>query len=455
MSNKMKLTFWGGTGEVTGANFLLEGYGLKILVDCGLIQGGQFADENNRKPFAYNPSEIDILIITHSHIDHIGRVPKLVKDGFKGRIISSPATKELAEVMLEDAAIVLAYEAKNRGLEPLYVQDDVNQAMRRWESLDYHNKMSLSDSLDLEFYDSGHILGSVMATFSSGGKKIVFTGDLGNSPSLILRDTERLPDPKYLIMESVYGDRNHESKEERREKLFDILSKSIKAGKTILIPAFSLERTQAILYELNNFIEGGKLPSVPVFLDSPLGAKVTAIYKRFVKDMNENIKKQIFGGDDVFNFKGLKFTVHQEESQKIESTPGAKIILAGSGMSNGGRILKHEKHYLSSTNTVMVLVGYQSIGTVGRHLEDGNKTINIYHEDIPVRAEIVKINGYSSHKDSDHLFEFVEGGMKNLKKTFVVMGEPKSSMFLVQRLRENLDVDAINPQLGNSFDLEF
>jgi len=452
--NKSKLTFDGGTGTVTGANFLLETGEVNILVDCGLIQGSQFADNLNRTPFAYNPADVDILIITHAHADHIGRIPKLVKDGFHGQIISTPATAELVILMLEDCVKVLADEARKAGILPLYEKDDVVHALKLWHSLPYHEKKDLGGGISLLFKDSGHILGAAMAEITREDRKITFTGDLGNSPSLLLCDTEPLEKTNYLIMESVYGDRNHEPKEERRRKLKEVIADTIKNKRTLVIPAFSLERTQVILYEMNEFFENGELQSVPVFVDSPLASRITEVYERNTDIMNDAIKKDIAGGDDVFHFPRLKFTVKAEQSHEIINVPAPKIIMAGSGMSNGGRILEHEKHYLSDKHAILLLVGYQAVGTLGRLLQDGAKSVTINKTEIPVRARIEMISGYSSHKDSDHLLDFVEQGSEGLEQVFVVMGELKSAMFLAQRINDNVSTKAICPTLGQSFDLE-
>jgi metallo-beta-lactamase family protein len=455
MSKKLKLTFHGGTGMVTGANFLLEHNDTKILIDCGLIQGTSFSDNLNRTPFAYDPAKIQYLIVTHSHIDHIGRIPKLVKDGFRGKIISTPATASLTVVMLDDAVKVMADEARHNGVLPLYDKEDVEAALKLWQPLPYHENFNLTPEISFVLKDAGHILGSAMVEISYNKRKIVFTGDLGNTPSLILRDTEVITDADYLVMESVYGDRNHESREERRIKLYETLKESINKKKTILIPVFSLERTQEMLYELNEFTEKYDLPSVPVFLDSPLALRVTDIYRKFTEDFNEFARTQIFNGDDIFKFPRLKLTRQASESQDINNMPNPKIIMAGSGMSNGGRILNHERHFLPLADTMVILVGYQAVGTLGRQIQDGVKQVTINGEELEVRASRVMINGYSAHKDSDHLVDFVFHTAKKLLKVFPVMGENKSSMFLAQRLKDELGINATLPQLGQSFDLEF
>jgi len=452
-----KLTFCGGVGTVTGANFLLATENSKILVDCGLLQGSRQADDFNQSNFFYNPAEIDYLLVTHAHIDHIGRIPKLVKDGFKGQILSTPETKELAEFLLADTVKILANEAEHDGILPLYEIGDVNSALALWNTVSYHTNKILKDNINIYFKDAGHILGSVMIEISRGNKKIVFTGDLGNSPSLLLKDTEEITDANYLVMESVYGDRNHEPKEERAKKLKQTIEDIIKFKRTLIIPAFSLERTQMIIYEMNEmFGSGGVRYQVPVFIDSPLATKITGVYKSYPEDFNEKVQAEIASGDDIFNFPKLRFLVQGGESNMIEMVPNPKIIIAGSGMSVGGRVILHEKHYVSNPNAEILFVGYQAVGTLGRQLQEGAKKVTIYGEEKEVRAKIDSIPGYSSHKDSDHLLEFVAKAAeyKDLKQVFPVMGEPKSSMFLVQKLRDNLGVDAIYPELKQVVEID-
>ena len=456
----MNLTFWGGTGSVTGANFLLQSSNssekkLKILIDCGLMQGTSASDSFNRQPFPYDPKEIDFLIVTHAHIDHIGRIPKLVKDGFVGRIISTPPTKEIAAVLFDDALRIIDSDSRKQGVLPIYEKKDVEKALSLWETVEYHNVFDLGGGIAIYLRDSGHILGSAMVEVNDGKTKAIFTGDLGNSPSLLLNDTEEIKDADYIIMESVYGDRNHEPKEERRNILKETIRDITKNKKLLIIPAFSLERTQMMLYEMNEFFENGELSQVPVFLDSPLAINITKIYEKYSNYLNEAVRKEISGGDDIFNFPRLKSTPLSRDSEKIDITPNPKIIIAGSGMSNGGRVVQHEKDHVGDKNAVILMIGYQAAGTLGRRLEDGAKIVRIHGEEIPVRAQIVKIEGYSSHKDSDHLTEFVGTASQSgtLKKVFTVMGEPKSSLFLVQRLRDELGVNAEYPEYGESVEL--
>lgn len=456
--NRLKLSFCGGTGSVTGANFLLteesdskEEKSTKILVDCGLIQG-RFDDKDpNLEDFSYNPSSIDYLLITHAHIDHIGRIGKLVKDGFKGEIYSTLATKDLAVFMLEDAIKIMNINSKNDDRKIMYEQKDIDSALSKWRTISYHEEKDLGN-FSIFLKDAGHILGSAIIeiTHKESGKKVVFTGDLGNSPTPLLRDTENVNDADFLVIESVYGDRVHEERENRKNKLREIIKKIVKRNGTLIVPVFSLEKTQVFLKELNDLIEDGEVPSIPVFFDSPLGIKLTSVYERCVEYFNESVQEEIKKGDDIFDFPKLKVTMRRSESESIYNQNGAKIIIASSGMSEGGRVMAHEKRFLPDKNNALLFIGYQVAGSVGRRIQDGIKKVKIEDDYINIKAEIIKIDGYSSHKDSNGLLEFVEDTADTVKKVFVVMGEPKASLYLVQKLRDYLEVDAVMPEEGET-----
>lgn len=473
MAKLLTLTFCGGVGSVTGANFLLEGpvkgepagssKKASILIDCGLEQGTYDAAEFNRKPFIYNAADAGALLITHAHMDHIGRVPKLVRDGFRGVIYSTPETRALSEFMLADALKLNEHEAARLKLPALYEQKDVDMAFSLWKTIPYHENREIIPGYSVYLKDAGHVLGSTMyeitytAEEAAGEKplKIVFTGDLGNSPTPLLRDTEDITDADYLIMESVYGDRNHEEREQRLAKLVAAIKGNTERHGVLMMPIFSLEKTQEILFEVHRLMEQKEVPRVPIYLDSPLAERLTEVYERMTENLNADAKAEIHRGHHIFGFPSLHIVATAEESKAIAHTPSPKIIMAGSGMSNGGRIQHHEAHYLSDPNNTIVFIGYQAVGTLGRTIQEGASRVEILGTNVPVKARIEEINGYSSHKDSDHLVEFVDKAEQNhkLKKVFVVMGETKASLFLVQRLRDYVGVDAVHPEQGDKVNL--
>jgi metallo-beta-lactamase family protein len=447
-----KLTFWNGTDDATGSEFLLDTGSFKVLVDCGLTQGPAHFEARNKESFGHNPSEINTLLVTHAHMDHIGRIPKLVRDGFRGPIISTPPTKELAFLMFRDALKIMAMKSREFNEEPLYAEEDADHALRLWETREYHEHFSVGP-FSVHFKDAGHILGSSMIEIRGGKGSILFSGDLGNTPHDFLRDTESPDGADYIVMESVYGDRNHEDKENRSKHFKEVVERAIKKNGTLLIPVFSLERSQDILFELNSLVESGAIKNVPIFLDSPLAIDVTKVYQESSKYFKEEAQAQIKGGDDLFAFKGLELTYTSEDSKEIEREGNPKIIIAGSGMSHGGRILSHEIEYLGDPKTTILFVGYQIPGSVGRRILDGATKVRIEDTWIKVRSDVHSIFSYSAHKDSDHLIEFAASD-KSLKELFIVLGEPKSRMFLAQRLRDYHNIRATLPERGQSVEIE-
>lgn len=452
MIDKVKIECAGGTGVVTGANFrFFSPDKFSFLIDCGLEQGGgKVAQYSNWDPFPYEVKDQEILFITHAHLDHIGRIPKLIYDGFNGKILSTPATFDLVKIMLADTANILAGSESGRqfNLEKIYSEEVLKKVYSKWETIPYYKRTKIKEDVDVEFFDAGHVLGSMIIAFYVQGKdreyKIVFTGDLGNSPSPILKNTDDIAGADYMLMESVYGDRNHEGRNERRQKLKSVIQSSIDKKGVLLVPIFSLERTQEFLYELNDMVENGELPHVPIFLDSPLAIDLTRVFYKH-KDLFKKSVREEFKQDDIFSFPGLKKTLHTGESKEIIHTHPPKIIIAGSGMSTGGRILHHEYTHLRDPKTTVLLTGYQTPGTLGSLIEKGASSVIIFGEEIPVKASIEYVRGYSGHKDSDHLVEFVADSADTLKKVFVAMGEFSSSLFLAQKISHTLGIKAHVP----------
>lgn len=454
MGNMARATlgFYGGVGSVTGANFLLDTGDERLLVDCGLVQGGSFAGSENGAPFPYDPQGVSTLFVTHAHADHIGRIPKLVRDGFAGTIYSTPPTRDLADVMLEDACDIMAFEARERGTPPLYEREDIERALALWKTLPYGTEVPLKGGVSAVLSNAGHILGSAFITFTRDGQKLVFSGDIGNAPQPLLDDPEYPTGAAYIVMESVYGDRVHEAVADRSSALLAAIRRTIAERGTLIIPAFSLERTQAMLFEINTFVEQGMIEPIPTFLDSPLAIQVTELYRTHRDYLKASVREQ-FATEDIFDFPKLALTRGSGESAAIAGVPQPKIIIAGSGMSHGGRIRAHERRYLDDPKTTLLLVGYQAVGSVGRLLQDGARKVTIDGVSVTVRARVEKIEGYSGHADRDALVAFVERTADTVKRVFVTMGEEKASLFLVQRLRDYLGVKAEAPPVGATIEI--
>jgi len=444
----MKLTFCGGARNVSGANYLLD----NILIDCGLSQEGSFAEKINFEKFPYEPKKIKAVLITHAHIDHIGRLPQLYKAGFRGKIYSTSPTKDFAEDLLIDSENILAKEAEIKNKPHLYDLEDINRTMAFWETVNYHQKLQI-ENFEIEFFDAGHILGSAFIVISDKKTKIVFSGDLGNVPAPLVRDTEKIEQADYVLIESAYGNRIHENMAYRKDILEDVIENTIKSGGVLMIPAFAMERTQELLYELDELVKNGRIPRAPIFIDSPLAIKLTATYKKYSQnsDYFDDEAIELFKkGDKIFDFPGLRFTLTKELSKEINDVPAPKIIIAGSGMSQGGRILHHEFRYLSDPRSTILFIGYQSAGSLGRHILDGAKTVKIFNEKIPVRCKIKSIDAYSAHADQPKLLNWLKPMRSSLKKVFVVQGEEDQALPLVSKIRDELAIDAEAPSRGES-----
>ena len=479
----MRLIFYGGVeGFVTGANYMLDAGSFKMLVECGLAQGSRYAETLNYEPFKYDPKDIKFVFITHSHIDHMGRLPKLYKDGFRGRVITTAATRDLMIAAYPDSQNRLAEDARqNGGIEPLYDMDDVAGITALLEGVDYDQHIDLGDDISVTFHDAGHILGSSIIEFNwptESGRRcnIFFSGDLGNPPTPLLRPTEFVHDADYVVIESAYGDRVHEDRSQRKEKLRTIIRETITAGGTLMIPSFALERTQELLFELNDMINTKSIPEVPTFVDSPLAIKLTEVYERYPKYFNERSNDMINSGDDIFKFPKLHITKSVDDSKAINDVPAPKIIIAGSGMSNGGRILHHELRYLSDPKSTILFVGYQAAGSLGRKIFDGAKEVTILGQHVKVNCQVHAIGGYSAHADQPALLKWVSeaskparpdarlndkvgqdsghsGGGGHLKKVFVVQGEEKAAGALAEKIKEESHVEAVLPKAGEVFEL--
>jgi metallo-beta-lactamase family protein len=451
----LTLTFCGGAGKVTGSNFLVEGQKGKILIDCGIEQGIDVVEEHIYGSFPYETKTIDALVVTHAHLDHVGRIPKLVKEGFKGDIYATPPTRDLMELILRDSAHILRQDALRKGVPPLYEMEDVVTALSRVVPLEYHTEQEVAPGVSVFLQHTGHILGSASVRIrDEDGVTLTISSDIGNTPSPLLPDWEAVQDTDVVIVESVYGDRLHASHEARVPELKAILKRAISRQGAILIPAFSLERTQLMLYELSNFFTAGELPHIPVFLDSPLAIQVTTLYEKwgpiyFKKEAKTEMQQE----GSLFEFPFLTKTLSKQDSRAIENVAGPKIIIAGAGMSHGGRIGEWERLYLPQKSTTLLIVGYQAPGTPGRRLAEGSSSIRIQGEDIPIRATVETVSGWSAHADRDELMRYVESCHPRPKTVFTALGEPKAQRFLAQRIHDYLGISAIAPEAGERWSI--
>jgi metallo-beta-lactamase family protein len=458
MPSNIKLHFFGGAGIVTGANYLIEvdsgsKKSIKFLIDCGMFQGLSHIEEKNREDFPFNPKEIDFVLITHAHLDHIGRLPKLCRDGFRGKILATAPTIDFTRLILYDAQGISERQAREKRTEPLYTQADVENALKLMKKVEYGKKIRIKKGISCRFLNAGHILGSAIIEIWLGTKKIVFSGDLGNPPVPLLDPPEFIDQADYVVIESLYGDRIHETAGQRKDLLENAIEDTITRGGTLLMPSFALERTQELLYELNELVENHRIPNVPVFFDSPLAIKALEVYKKYPQYYNKEASYLIKSGDDLFKFPRLVFTRTVEESKQINDVAPPKIIIAGSGTLSGGRILYHAIRYLPDPKSTILFVSFQTEGTTGRKIINGDKQVRIFNETIPVRAEVRLISGYSAHADREMLRDWIDKIKRPIKQIFAVQGEEGPALALIQLIEDHLGIPASAPKLGEVIEL--
>ena len=474
----MKITFLGATKIVTGSNFLVEAAGKKFLVDCGLYQGKAELEEQNYREFDYNPAEIDFMLLTHAHIDHSGRIPKLYNDGFKGPIYAHKATCDLCQIMLPDSGHIQEMEAewKNKKRirkgqptrEPLYTAEDALKCMEIFVPVKYDEIIQVSENIYVRFNDAGHMLGSstieIWAKEDGKETKAVFSGDLGNNDIPLLSEPTMIDNCDYLVMESTYGSRLHIRNDQKAELFLKIVSETIDNGGTVVIPSFAVGRTQEILYEINKIKENRHdeeflreyrtLMKVPVYVDSPLAISATQVFKENMDLFEDEVKEEMERGNNPLEFPGLKFTQTADESKALNESDEPSIIISASGMCDVGRIKHHLKHNIWNPKSTILFVGYQAPGTLGYEIVNGAKKVTIFGEEFAVNARIEYIEGYSGHADQEWLMNFVYSFYNKPKHIFLVHGEEESQEVLRNKILENTGIGVTIPEYGETYQLD-
>ena len=475
----MKITFLGATKTVTGSNFLVEAAGKKFLVDCGMYQGNAEKEYENEEPFAYDPQEIDFMLLTHAHIDHSGRIPKLYKEGYRNPIYAHKATCDLCSLMLPDSGHIqeMEIEWRNRKRErkgekplpPLYTAEEAARCLEIFKPVNYDEIIDITPEIHVRFNDAGHMLGySIIEIWAKEGdkeEKAVFTGDLGNNDIPLLNSPTMIDSADYLVMESTYGSRLHVRNEDKAELFLKIVSETLENGGNVVIPSFAVGRTQEILYELNKiketrddeeFIrEYKKLMKSPVYVDSPLAISATEVFKDNMDLFDDETREEIMRGDNPLEFDGLQFTMTADESKALNENTIPSIIISASGMCEVGRIKHHLKHNLWDSKNTILFVGYQAPGTLGYSIVNGAKKVKIFGEEIAVNARIEYIEGYSGHADQEWLMNFIYSFREQKPKhIFLVHGEPESQEVLKEKIETEAKLPVTIPDYGETYELQ-
>jgi len=464
----MKIEFVGAARTVTGSSYIIKDHDFTVMVDCGMSQGKEEIRNRNSMHLIYAPDEIDILLLTHAHIDHSGLIPKLVKEGFRGRIYATKATSDLCAVMLPDSAHIQEMDIKwvnrkNKRLErplipPLYTVEDAENAMKYFIPVSYNEVLQIHPRIKVCFRDAGHILGSAFIEVwvderGGGQKKIVFSGDMGPKGQAIIRDPDTIDDADFLLIESTYGDRSHKSKENTLLELRDIIIESANKDGNIIIPAFAVERTQEIIYTLAKMIKNKEIPPIPVYIDSPLASSATEIFRANSDCFDRETLTMLTFGESPFDFDTLSFVRSAEESKFLTKTAKGAIIISASGMCTAGRVKFHLRENLYNPNSSVVFVGYQAEGTLGRRLVDGAERVTLYGEDVLVRAKIHTLNGFSAHADRQGLQEWIANISNPELKVFVVHGETRTAFDFASHIEDLFHFSTYVPRWGEIIDL--
>jgi len=462
-----KITFLGATGTVTGSKYLLETCGKKLLIDCGLFQGIKKNRLRNWEPFPINPAEIDAVILTHAHIDHCGYLPRLTKEGFTGPIYCTHTTHEFCKLLLLDSAHLQEEDArwankkgfsKHKPALPLYTTPDAEKCLQQFNSRHYGETIQLTDDMRLKFRDAGHILGSAFAnikiTKGETVRKFLFSGDIGGPNRPILNDPSQVYEVDYLIVESTYGNRLHGDKLSNREdELAAVINKNVERGGILVIPAFAVGRTQELLYHIRELENRGAIPTLPVYIDSPMAINATAITAEMQSGYDMTARMLMLDGQEILETGNFNIAKSVDESKALHNVKGPAIIMSASGMLAGGRILHHLKNRLSHPENSLLFVGYQAEGTRGRALQGGKTEIKIHGQMIPVKAHIETISGFSAHADYREILAWLMGFNRAPLKTFVVHGEPEASQAMGDKIKQTLDWPVTIPEHGQSFEL--